>query len=182
MKTFTKICLNASLAASLLASIASAAPYNLDTANSSVKFSVSHLKLTKVDGEFKDFNGKIDYDGGKLNVLEGSVAIKSINTANEKRDAHLNAPDMFDSAKHPNITFKMTEFSGGKIHGDLTIKETTKHVVLDSKVSESGSNTLIIDATGTINRSEFGIAWTNIFSDNAVGEEVSIVLHLVANK
>ncbi len=181
MKILTKICISTSLAASLLAGVASAAAYNLDTANSSVKFSVSHMKLTKVDGEFKDFSGKIDYDGGKLNVLEGSVAIQSIDTANEKRNAHLNAPDMFDSAKHPHITFKMTDFSGGKIHGDLTIKDTTKHVAFDAKVAENG-NKITIDATGAINRSEFGIAWPSVFKDNAVGEEVSIILHLVASK
>ena len=82
MKILTKICISTSLAASLLAGVASAAAYNLEPTNSSVKFSVSHMKLTKVDGEFKDFSGKIDYDGGKLNVLEGSVAIQSIDTAN----------------------------------------------------------------------------------------------------
>ncbi|RAX56748.1 polyisoprenoid-binding protein [Helicobacter monodelphidis] len=174
-----KMCLATLLAMSVTA--LNAAPYTLDTANSAVKFSVSHLKLTQVDGTFKEIAGKIDYEGDKLQILEGSVAIKSIDTANEKRDAHLNAPDMFDSAKHPSINFKMTKFEAGKIYGDLTIKTTTKPIVLDAKVNATGNN-LGIEATTKIKRSDFGITWDSVFKDNAVGDEVTINLNLKATK
>lgn len=181
MTTFTKLCLSAGLTAGLFIGIANAAPYTLDKTNSAVTFNVSHLKLTRVDGRFKDFSGTIDYDAGKLNVLEGMVTIKSIDTANAKRDAHLNEAELFDSAKYPNITFKMTKFEGNKIYGDLTIRDTTRPVVFDSKIADNGS-TLNIDATTSIKRSEFGISWEGVFQDNAVGEEVNIVLNLRATK
>jgi len=155
--------------------------YELDVANSKVGFEVSHLKLKKVNGTFSDFSGKIDYANGKLEVFEGSVEIKSVDTADKKRDSHLNAPDMFDSATYPNMTFAMTEFSGGKIYGDLTIKDTTKPIAFDAKITEKGSN-LTINATTSIKRSEFGISWDNVFKDNAVGDDVEISLVLQAKK
>ena len=110
-----------------------AAPYALDSANSKVDFSVSHLKLTQVDGKFNKFSATIDYDSASqsLKVLEGVVDIASVDTANAKRDAHLQAEDMFDAKKYPNMTFKMTKFEAGKIYGDLTIRSTTKPIVLD---------------------------------------------------
>ncbi len=158
-----------------------AAIYKIDTAHSAVNFSVSHLKLSTVDGSFKQFEGTIDYDSGKLNVLEGKVAISSIDTQNQDRDSHLNKPDMFDSAKYPYITFKMTKFENNKIYGDLTIKETTKAIVLDSKIAESGNN-ITIEGSTVIKRSEFGISWENVFQDNAVGDDVNINISLKASR
>ncbi len=159
-----------------------ATPYALDNANSKVDFSVSHLKLTQVDGKFNKFNAKIDFDAASntLKVLEGVVDIASVDTANPKRDAHLQDADMFDAKTYPNMTFKMTKFEAGKIYGDLTIRSTTKPIVLDAKVQPNGK-TLEIHATTTILRSDFDVSWHNIFKDNAVGDEVKISLNLKAN-
>lgn len=155
--------------------------YTINAKNSSIAFEVSHLKLTKVNGKFTDFSGSVDYAGGKLNAMEGKIAIASIDTAEKKRDSHLNAPDMFDAAKYPHISFKLSKFENGKIYGDLTIKDTTKEVILDAKVSENGKN-LTISANGSLKRSDFGISWNNVFKDNAVGDEVKISLELKATK
>lgn len=89
-----------------------ATPYALDTANSKIDFSVSHLKLTQVDGKFNKFDAKIDFDtaSNTLKILEGTVDIASVDTANPKRDAHLQDTDMFDAKTYPNMTFKMTKF------------------------------------------------------------------------
>ena len=170
---------------SLLAALsfpAFAAPYTLDSANSKIDFQVSHLKLTQVDGKFNKFNATIDYDkaSNTLKTLEGVVDITSVDTANAKRDAHLQAEDMFDAKKYPKMTFKMTKFEAGKIYGDLTIRPTTKPIVLDATLQPNGKN-LDINATTTILRSDFDITWHNIFKDNAVGDEVKILLNLKAN-
>ncbi|WP_026944480.1 YceI family protein [Helicobacter rodentium] len=159
-----------------------AAPYALDSANSKVDFSVSHLKLTQVDGKFNKFSATIDYDSASqsLKVLEGVVDIASVDTANAKRDAHLQAEDMFDAKKYPNMTFKMTKFEAGKIYGDLTIRSTTKPIVLDATIQPNGK-ALDINATTKILRSDFDITWGNIFKDNSVGDEVKITLSLKAN-
>ena len=103
------------LASSLVATLglsAFAEPFTLDMANSKVDFSVKHMKLTKVDGSFKTFSANIDYDSATktLKTLDGAVEIASVDTANPKRDAHLNAPDMFDGAKYPTMQLKMTKY------------------------------------------------------------------------
>ena len=123
-----------------------AAPYALDSANSKVDFSVSHLKLTQVDGKFNKFSATIDYDSASqsLKVLEGVVDIASVDTANAKRDAHLQAEDMFDAKKYPNMTFKMTKFEAGKIYGDLTIRSTTKPIVLDATIQPNGDRKSVV--------------------------------------
>lgn len=159
-----------------------ATPYVLDTANSKVDFQVSHLKLTQVDGKFNKFSANIDFDSASnaLKVFEGVVDIASVDTANPKRDAHLQAPDMFDVKQYPNMSFKMTKFEADKIYGDLTIRSTTKPIVLDAKVQANGK-VLDISATTSILRSEFDITWGNIFKDNSVGDEVKISLNLKAN-
>lgn len=173
------------LASSLVAALslsAFAEPFTLDMANSKVDFSVKHMKLTKVDGSFKTFSANIDYDSKAkmLKALDGAVEIASVDTANPKRDAHLNAPDMFDGAKYPTMQFKMTKYEAGKIYGDLTIKEVTKPIMLDSKEMLNGK-TLDIAASTQIKRSDFGLEWGNIFKDNAVSDEVTIMLNLKAN-
>lgn len=159
-----------------------AQPYVLDPNNSQVNFEISHLKLTKVDGKFDKFSANIDYDTTTkvLNLLEGSVEIASVDTANAKRDEHLNAADIFDSKKYPNMTFKMTKFEAGKIYGDLTIKNTTKPIVLQSTETLNGA-TLQIQASATIKRSDFGVVWESNLKNSLVGDEVKILLTLTAN-
>lgn len=159
-----------------------AQPYTLDSQNSKVDFQISHLKLTKVDGKFKKFSANIDYDLAtkKLNILEGSVEIASVDTANTKRDEHLNAADIFDSKKYPNMTFKMTKFEAGKISGDLTIKGITKPIIFESTETLK-DKTLQIQATATIKRSDFGVVWESNLKDSLVGDEVTILLTLIAN-
>ncbi|WP_299545934.1 YceI family protein [uncultured Helicobacter sp.] len=159
-----------------------AVQYAIDVANSKVGFSVKHIKITKVDGVFKNFSATIDYDDAtkSFKVLEGEIDMTSVNTENAKRDAHLQAPDMFDAKKFPKMSFKMTKYEAGKIYGDLTIKDTTKSVVLTSKEVLKGK-ALDVTAQSVIKRSEFGLEWGSIFKDNAVSDEVEITLHLKAN-
>ncbi|TLD84463.1 polyisoprenoid-binding protein [Helicobacter sp. MIT 11-5569] len=159
-----------------------ATPYAVDVANSEVGFSVKHLKLTKVDGAFKNFSANIDYDEAtkSFKVFEGDIDMTSVTTDNAKRDAHLQAPDMFDAAKFPKATFKMTKYEAGKIYGDLTIKDVTKPIVLTSKETLNGK-TLEVNAQTMVKRSEIGLEWGNVFKDNSVSDEVEITLNLKTN-
>ena len=159
-----------------------AQPYMLDTNNSKVDFQISHLKLNKVDGKFSKFSANIDYDTASksLKILEGSVEIASVDTANTKRDEHLKDTDIFDSKKYPTMNFKMTKFESGKIYGDLTIKGTTKPIMLESTETLNGE-TLQIQANATIKRSDFGVVWESNLKDSLVGDEVKILLTLIAN-
>lgn len=158
-----------------------ATPYTLDMAKSKVGFEISHLKLTKVEGNFSKFSGNIDYENNAIKALDGTIDVASVDTSNQKRDDHLRAPDIFDVAKFPNMTFKMTKFENGKMYGKLTIKDTTKEVILDSQ-SKLNGKTLEINANTTIKRSDFGVVWESSLKDSLVGDEVKLILTLVANQ
>ncbi|MDE6957933.1 polyisoprenoid-binding protein [Helicobacter apodemus] len=158
-----------------------AAPYALDAAKSKVDFQIYHLKLSAVDGSFDKFEAVIDYDvaSNKLNTFEGKVAVASVDTANQKRDEHLRAEDIFNIKKYPNMTFKMTKFENGKIYGDLTIKGKTKAVVLDSTIKNNG-NILEILANTKVKRSDFNVVWESNLRDSLVSDELEVKLTLVA--
>ena len=173
-----KFLLSALAAAALMAS-ANAASYEVDP-SSKIGFSVKHLKLMSVEGSFDKFSGMIDYDAGKITALTGAVEVASVDTQNQKRDDHLKAADIFDQAKFPQMTFKMTEFKDGKMTGDLSIKGTTKSVTFDTTTKMDG-NKLLVDATGQVKRSDFGTVWESNLKDSMAGDEVTIKLNLVAN-
>lgn len=166
------------LAAATLFSAASAADFAVSE-TSKVGFSVKHLKLMTVDGSFGKFSGKISYDAGKLSALEGTVDVASVNTENEKRDAHLQANDIFDAAKYAQMTFKMSDFTDGKINGILNVKGKEHKISLDAKISENAGKP-VISATGMVKRSELGLVWENSLKDSAASDEVKIILELAA--
>lgn len=169
-----KLLFSAVVAATLL----NAGIYEVDP-SSQVGFEIKHLKLTKVEGSFKQFSGTVDYENGALNALDGSVEISSVDTGIQKRDDHLKANDIFDQAKFPQMSFKMTSFANGKMNGDLSIKGVSKPVVFDASIQENGKDLTII-ATGTIKRSDFGVVWESNLQDSMVGDELTIKLNLLA--
>ena len=168
------------LAAAALFGAANAADYTISP-DSKVGFSVKHLKLMTVDGSFGKFSGKASYDAGKLSAFEGTVDVASVNTENQKRDDHLRANDIFDAAVCPQMTFKMSDFTDGKINGVLNVKGKDHKVALDAQVSEKDGN-LIIAATGIVKRSELGLVWENSLKDSAASDEVQIKLELKGTK
>ena len=116
-----------------VASALFAGNYTIDTAHSNAGFTVKHMMVTNVKGSINDIAGTFEYDE-KANALvkvEGELKVASIDTKNEKRDAHLREDDIMDAAKFPTITFKSTKVEGDKVYGDLTIKGVTKNIALD---------------------------------------------------
>jgi len=155
----------------ILAISSRADTWHFDKPHSSVSFTVRHMVIAKVNGDFKDFEGTIDFDG--KNVESGSVdvtiQVASIETENEKRDNHLRSADFFDVEKYPLMTFKSKsiakdEDSDYKMTGDLTIRDVTKEVTLDVEfngtiVDPWGATRAGFSATGEINRQDFGVKW-----------------------
>lgn len=168
------------LAAASIFGAANAADYTISP-DSKVAFSVKHLKLMQVEGNFGKFAGKASYADGKLSAFEGTVEIASVNTENQKRDDHLRANDIFDAATHPQMSFKMSDFADGKINGVLNVKGKDHKLSLDAEVNE-GNDVLNIKATGTVKRSELGVVWEESLKDSMVSDEVTINLELKANK
>ena len=127
------------VALTLLAPVAGRAAdtYEIDAAHSSVQFSVRHMMISNVRGEFTKLSGKAvgDVANPTAAIVEATIEAASIDTRNEKRDEHLRSPDFLDVAKFPTITFKSTKVEkagdGWKLTGDLTLHGVTKPVVLD---------------------------------------------------
>ncbi|RXJ91740.1 polyisoprenoid-binding protein [Arcobacter sp. CECT 8983] len=189
MKSLTKILLSSVLAMSL----ANAAPYKLDKVHSDVGFSVKHLMITNVKGNFTNFEGKIDFDqeNKTFNVFEGTIKTNSINTGILKRDNHLRSDDFFAADKYPEMTFKMKSYKKdgdeGLMVGDLTIRGVTKEVELEvediATVKDfEGNNRVGFTLEGKINRMDYGLKWNKAleFGGVAVSETVNIIVEIQA--
>lgn len=177
--------------AALAAAFALAAPvlafadaYNVDGSHTRVGFSVRHLLISDVKGEFAKVSGKATIDDANLAKSSVEVAIEagSIDTRDQKRDDHLRNADFLETAKHPTITFKSTKVEGGadgkvKITGDLTIKGVTKPVTLDGELTKEikdpwGNQRRGFSATTKIDRRDFDVKYDP--SGAGVGHELKI--------
>lgn len=145
--------------------------WNIDPTHSRVEFSVKHMVISTVRGNFDRFEGALNFDPANpgASSVEATVHADSINTGTADRDAHLRSGDFFDVEKFPTLTFKSTrvELDGdtvAKVHGDLTIRDVTKPVTLDvtflgEGVSPYGHKVAAFEATGKLNREDFGLTW-----------------------
>lgn len=186
-----RLLLAAALALSLLNSASAAAEtYKIDPVHSTVSFSIRHL-VSKFTGGFTKVTGTIVADPANLEqaTVEATVSIGSINTADDKRNAHVLSPDFLDGAKFPTATFKSTAWKktgedAYDVTGNLTIKDVTKPVVLKVKVlgfgaGMGGAQISGWEATTTIKKSEFGAAGPAMLG-KALGDEVTISIGIEA--
>lgn len=162
--------------------------WDFDKSHSKIGFSVTHLLITDVDGQFKDFEGTIvsSSDDFENAVIEFSADIASIDTDNDKRDNHLKSDDFFNAEKFPKMIFKSKSFTkvdgkNFKLVGDLTIRDVTKEVELDVKyngtVKDPWGNTKAGFALeGVVNRFDFNLKWNSAIESGGlvVGEDVTI--------
>jgi len=183
------------LAVVLMAATAHAAEWELDKAHSSCEFKVSHMVISNVTGKFTDFDAVVQFDGANpaTGSVEATIAVSSINTANDKRDAHLKSPDFFDADTYPAITFKSTKVIPGegkefKLVGDLTMRGVTKEVTFDcvfnGTVDAMGTTKAGFSAVAKVNRQDFGVNWSKTLDNGGLvaGDEISITLELEFNK
>ena len=171
---------------------AQAEVYEIDPSHSTVGFKIRHLAISSVPGRFADFSGTIEFDPKQIDKshADASIAIKSINTDNNKRDDHLRGADFFDEAKHPAITFKTTKVepvseSTFKATGDLSMHGVTKPVTLDVEYTGSatdpwGNKRIGFAATTSLSRKDFGITWNKALDAGGVvlGDEVKVTLEI----
>jgi polyisoprenoid-binding protein YceI len=181
-------------AALLLSSVAYAADtYNIDPAHTSIGFSVRHLGLNNVKGQFKEFAGAIVLDEGKMAEASGTIQVKSVDTGVQKRDDHLRTADFFDAAKYPTITFKTKriEVTGGQsvMIADFTMRGVTKELRLPAKLAGPakdpwGNLRIGLEAKTKLNRKDYGINYHQVLETGAlaVGEEVELEINAEAIK
>ena len=162
-----------------------AGTYSVDTGNSNAGFTVKHMMVSNVAGKIKDISGTFEYDE-KANTLlsvQGELNVASIDTADEKRDAHLKADDILDIAKFPKITFKSTKVEKDVIYGDITLKGVTKNIKLNLENGGALGKKAAFTLSGKINRSEFGVTWNKVLETGgvAVSDEVKLNIDIQGN-
>jgi polyisoprenoid-binding protein YceI len=167
--------------------LAEAAAWNIDPAHTQSNFTVRHMVISNVRGEFKKTSGtvRIDEQDPSRSSVEAVIDAGSIHTREDKRDAHLRSPDFFDVERYPKITFRSSKVErageGWKVAGDLTMHGVTRPVVLDVSAltpevkDPYGMTRRGLSARTTVNRRDFGLNWSKtVEAGPVVGDEVKI--------
>jgi polyisoprenoid-binding protein YceI len=168
--------------------------YNLDTGHSHIGFSVRHMGVSSVRGEFKDFTAQIEVD--EKDLTQSSIVFEidaaSIDTKDDDRDGHLRNADFLDVDNHPTISFKsdsIKSLGDGRYQatGDLSIHGVTKEVALDLEVGGPiqdpwGNMRIGIEGGVTIDRQDYDVNFSKVMDNGGllVGNDVKIEFALEA--
>jgi len=171
-----------------LSALAQTSTWNIDPAHSTAQFTVRHLAISNVTGNFTKVTGSVvlnEKDTAQSQV-SASIDVSSVDTRVEARNKDLKSPNFFDVEKYPTIEFKSKRIvsGGGKLQviGDLTIHGTTREVTLDvdgptPELSDPwGNSRRGISATTTINRKDFNLVYNKLLNSGeaVVGDNVKI--------
>ena len=172
-----------------------AGTWAIDPAHTRLGFVARHLMVSKVRGSFASFAGTIDVaDDLTQSKVDVSIDTASVTTGAEDRDNHLRSGDFFDVENFPAMKFESTEIKDlgdGKyeVSGDLTIKDVTKPVTLDTTylgiISDPwGNGKALLEASTKIDREEWGLTWNAPLETGGVlvSKEVTIELEVQAAK
>ena len=167
-------------------------PWKLDSSHSEIQFSVRHMMITKVRGQFDKFetNIDLDLDHPENTKIETRIEAASINTRDPNRDGHLKSPDFLNAEKYPYLVFKSTKVeplnkNHARMTGDLTIQEATRPVVMDVEftgVAKSpwGATDAGFNASTTLSRKDWDLTWNMALETGGwlVGDEIEINIQL----
>ncbi len=182
--------MSAALALLSLGTMAMATDYVNDKSHTTIGFEVTHMVISTVEGEFKDYDVSLTFDPRDLSTfnVEANIKLASVDTDNPKRDEHLRSPDFFDAAKYPVMTFKSNTVektdNGYVAIGTLTLHGITRDVRLPftvkGPVKDPWGNTRIgVSASTTINRKDYKVSWSKTMDGGGlvVSDEVDIVIN-----
>lgn len=173
------------------------AKWIIDPDHSVAAFSIRHMMIASVRGQFSNIAGTIHFDPAHIarSFVDMKIEVASITTGIRKRDDHLLSPDFFDAAHFPLITFKSTSVepigsSQGRISGDLTIHGITRPVTFDAEYYGPVNDpfgegvSMGFSASLTINREDYGITWNQAMEAGGVmvGREVELFIDLEADR
>ena len=179
-----------------LPALAHADTWQIDPAHTNVEFTVRHMMISNVKGQFQKTSGTIAANGNDpaSAKIDATIDASSVDTRVEKRDAHLKSPAFLDVDKFPTITFKSTKIEAvgpnkWKVTGDLTLHGVTKEVTLavepTAPIKDPWGNTRAgASATTKISRKDFGLTWNKVIEAGGavVGDEVSVSIDVEAVK
>jgi polyisoprenoid-binding protein YceI len=166
--------------------------WQLDPAHCNAQFSVRHLGISNVQGEFTKVTGTVQLDDQDISksTVNATIAVNSLDTRVQQRDNDLKSDHFFDVAKFPTITFQSTKIQKtgddtAKMTGNLTLHGVSKEVSFDvigpSKVIQVMGTRRGATATAKINRQDFGIVFmSNALpgGDQMIGDTVTITLDI----
>ena len=165
--------------------------WKIDSSHTSATFSVRHMMVTNVRGEFQKVSGTVQFDAAapEKSAIDVVIEVASVSTRDAQRDTHLKSADFFDVENHPLMTFKSKSIKAkGAGHyaltGDLTIRGATHEVTLDVEGPSPehkdpwGMTRIGASASTKIKRSDFGLKWNAALETGGVlvGDEVKIEL------
>lgn len=166
-----------------------ATTWNLEPAHSELQFKVRHMMITNVTGHFTKFDATVETEGDDFTTAKVNFTadVNSISTNNEQRDGHLKSDDFFSADKFSEIKFagnKLEKVSDEeyKLHGDLTIRDVTKPIVLNVEYGGTvkdpwGMTRAGFTVEGKINRKDYGLTWNTITEGGGVMVSEDVRLH-----
>jgi polyisoprenoid-binding protein YceI len=173
--------------------IAPAGTWTVDAAHSRVGFSVKHMGVSTVRGEFRDFEGTLELgDDLASSRAHGVVMAASVDTNEAQRDEHLRSPDFFDAERHPELRFESRRIEAldedtYRIAGDLTMNGVTAEIELQAEVGGTevgidGNDRIGLEVTGQLSRSEFGMKFNQALGSGnlVVSDKVRLALDIAA--
>ena len=170
-----------------------AGTYTIDPSHSSIEFTVKHMGLATVRGQFTEFEGSIESDGERASVT-GTVQASSVTTHNQQRDEHLVTNDFFGVEDNPQISFQADSVDLGedgsvRIPGQITIKGVTRDIELTGDYAGGGmdpwgNERVGLDVSAKIDRRDFGLEWNQPLAGGGllVSNNVTLLLSASAVK
>jgi polyisoprenoid-binding protein YceI len=168
----------------------------VDSDHSVAAFSVRHMMIADVHGQFNKLSGTINFDPGHISdtSVEITIDASSIITGIQKRDDHLKGADFLDVEKYPAISFKSVRIEAlsgnrARVTGDLSLHGVTRQVVIEAEFSGpvkdpfGGGLTMGFATSAILNRDDYGIVWNQPMEDKGVmvGREVRLIINLEAD-
>lgn len=170
------------------------ATWNIDASHSIAEFAVKHMMVSTVKGRFGSLEGTINFNEAdpSASSVTATIDVGSIDTNEPNREAHLRSDDFFNGEQFPTITFQskrvdVEDANTWRVIGDLTIRDITREVVLDTEYlgqiqDWEGKQRAGFTAETRLSRKEFGLKWNAALESGGVvvGDQVRVTIHIEA--
>jgi polyisoprenoid-binding protein YceI len=168
--------------------------WNIDVGHSSINFSVRHLVIAKVRGQFRDWKGQLSFDPERPEAthVEIEIGAASIDTGVAERDQHLRSPDFLDAERFPALRFQSQRIEStgegtARLHGQLTIRDVTREVAIEVEHRGTtqdpwGNRRSGFSGATSLLRKDFGLTWNQALETGGVlvGDRIDIELDVEA--
>lgn len=163
--------------------------WKVDPGHAEVGFVGRHFMLTKVRGRFTGVDATVEVDETPEDSrVEATIDMASVASGDQARDDHLRSPDHFDVEKWPTAFFRSTDITwngrGGTLTGELTIKDVTRPVTLEVEYlgyarDPWDNDRAVLDASGRINREDWGLTWNMVLEAGGllVSKDIALEIH-----